>query len=68
MTIKGHWEDGYYVPEPSVRAFEAFLAEAFGKRCCDGCKLPLGNEPRRMLDHKQYHPACAPASPGFSGT
>lgn len=48
----------YHTPEPSVRAFEAFLAKVLGKRPCDGCNRPLGNQPRRMLDCKQYHPAC----------
>lgn len=59
MPIKGTMTDDYYIPEPSIRAIEAVLAEIIGRRRCDGCGKPLGNDPRRMLDRKQYHPGCA---------
>lgn len=59
--INGHWEDDCYVPEPSVQRFEALLGKILGGRPCDGCGRPLGNVPRRMIDHRQYHPECGEA-------
>jgi hypothetical protein len=49
-----------YVPEPSVARFELWLGAVFAERLCDGCRKKLGGDPRRMIDHKQYHPGCEP--------
>ena len=56
--IQGHHEADRYVPEPSVRRFEIELGAHLGRRRCDGCGLQLGNDPRRMIDKKNYHPKC----------
>jgi hypothetical protein len=56
--MKGHWTDDRYVPEPSVQMFEKFLGAILAQRPCDHCRQPLGSEPRKMIDKKQYHPQC----------
>ncbi len=58
--IGGYWTDDRYVPEPSVQRFEVWLGGVFARRPCDGCRKPLGSDPRRLINKRQYHPACAP--------
>lgn len=47
-----------HIPHPSVTAFERFLGNILAQRPCDGCRKSLGSAPRRMLNHKQFHPEC----------
>lgn len=58
VTYKGTHTDTQYIPEPSVQTFEKALAQYIGKRPCDGCGKPLGNEPRKQHNKRQYHPQC----------
>lgn len=59
-TPRGQWSDGRYVPEPSVQAYEVFLARVIAARPCAGCMLPIGAGPIRASGGRSYHPACAP--------
>lgn len=58
MTVRGRWQDGRYLPEPSVRAFEQKLGQLIAAQRCAACGEPLGSAPRRQLNRQQYHPAC----------
>jgi hypothetical protein len=59
LTVADRTEDRH-TPEPSVSGFELRLGAVFAERLCGGCRKKLGSGPRRMLDHKQYHPGCEP--------
>ena len=58
MALNGEWRDGFYIPEPSIRTYEAQLGTLLGQRLCDGCRVKLGNVPRRMIDGKHYCKTC----------
>lgn len=57
--IRGCWKDGRYIPEPSIQRFEIELGKIIAAQPCNSCGKPLGTNPRRILDKKQYHPECA---------
>lgn len=58
MPIKGTWKDGYYVPEPSVQAFEKFLADRIAEIPCAECGKSIGEGNIRISAYKLYHPQC----------
>lgn len=60
MNIRGHYEEGRYIPEPSVTVFEQFLGRVIAERPCAGCGLPRGTGPLRVTDGRFYHPECEP--------
>lgn len=51
-------EEIYHIPHPAARRFEVWLGRILGQRPCNGCSQPLGNEPRKFLNHRMYHPDC----------
>lgn len=60
MSVRGTWDDGRYIPEPTVRVFEELLGRIIAARPCAGCGKSRGSSPLRISDHKFYHPACVP--------
>lgn len=57
----GEHSASHHTPSASVQQFEELLGAVIGQRRCGHCRLPLGNEPRRLSGGVGYHPPCAEA-------